>query len=255
MTGALTEADIKRMADSGSAPLTVPQGLALFDAAVTTDEPVLVPLAVRPGAHGGAPHPLLRDLVRTRRRRPSADAAPPVPVTDRLAGLDEQTRKRFVLDLMRAEVAAVLAHDSADDIAVDREFRDLGMDSLTAVELRNRLATATGLRMSATLVFDYPTPAALADHLLSRLGGTATAEAQAPNLLAELDRLESALAGADPDPITRAGITARLRGLAAQWATVDAAPDGEAVTEQISSASTDEIFAFIDNELGRINDR
>ncbi|MFK4548175.1 acyl transferase domain-containing protein [Streptomyces tendae] len=255
MTGALTEADIKRMADSGSAPLTVAQGLALFDAAVATDEPVLVPLAVRPGALGGAPHPLLRDLVRTRRRRPSAEATPAVPATDRLAGLDEQARTRFVVDLVRAEVAAVLAHDSTDGIADDREFRDLGMDSLTAVELRNRLATATGLRMSATLVFDYPTPAALAGHLLSRLGGTATAEAQAPNLLAELDRLESVLAGADADPITRAGVTARLRGLAAQWASADAAPDGEAVTEQISSASTDEIFAFIDNELGRINDR
>jgi hypothetical protein len=70
-----------------------------------------------------------------------------------------------------------------------------------------------------------------------------------------LDRLESALAGADPDPITRAGITARLRGLAAQWAGADPTPDGEDVTEQISSASTDEILAFIDHELGRINDR
>ncbi|WP_317447593.1 type I polyketide synthase [Streptomyces collinus] len=255
MTGALTEADLKRMADSGSAPLTVPQGLALFDAAVATDEPVLVPLAVRPGARAGAPHPLLRGLVRTPRRRPSADAAPAAPVTARLAGLDEQARTRFVLDLVRAEVAAVLAHDSTDGVGDDREFRDLGMDSLTAVELRNRLATATGLRMSATLVFDYPTPAALADHLLSRLGGAATAKAQAPNPLAELDRLEAALAGADPDPITRAGITARLRGLAAQWATTDPTPDGEAVTEQISSASTDEILAFIDHELGRINDR
>ncbi|AXG81915.1 type I polyketide synthase [Streptomyces paludis] len=255
MTGALTETDVKRMADSGSVPLTVAQGLALFDAAVTTDEPVLVPLAVHAGARGAAHHPLLRGLVRTERRRPSADAAPAVPAVDRLAGLDEQGRTRFVLDLVRAEVAAVLAHDSTDGIGDDREFRDLGMDSLTAVELRNRLATVTGLRMSATLVFDYPTPAVLAAHLLPRLGGGTTAKAQGPNPLAELDRLESALAGADPDPITRAGISARLRGLAAQWATPGAEPDGEAVTEQISSASADEIFAFIDNELGRLNDR
>jgi acyl carrier protein len=146
----------------------------------------------------------------------------------------------------------VLAHDTTDDIADDKEFRDLGMDSLTAVELRNRLATATGLRMSATLVFDYPTPAALADHLLSRLGGAAAAKAQGPNLLAELDRLESVMAAADPDPVARAGIAARLRGLTALWTAADAAPDdGEAVAEKIGSASTDEIFAFIDNELGR----
>jgi acyl carrier protein len=256
MTGALTEADIKRMADSGSAPLTVPQGLALFDAAIATDEPVLVPLAVRPATRGGAVHPLLRGLVRTQRRRPSADAAPAVPVVDRLAGLDELARSRFVVDLVRAEVASVLAHDTTDDIADDKEFRDLGMDSLTAVELRNRLATATGLRMSATLVFDYPTPAALADHLLSRLGGAAAAKAQGPNLLAELDRLESAMAAADPDPVARAGIAARLRGLTALWTAADVAPDdGEAVAEKIGSASADEIFAFIDNELGRLNDR
>ena len=254
MTGALTEADIKRMADSGSAPLTVPQGLALFDAAVAMDEPVLVPLAVRPAARGGAPHSLLRNLVRTQRRRPSADAAPAVPVVDRLAGLDEQARSRFVLDLVRAEVASVLAHDSTDGIEDTREFRDLGMDSLTAVELRNRLATATGLRMSATLVFDYPTPAALADNLLSRLGGATAKGPQGPNLLAELDRLEAAFAGADPDPVTRAGITARLRGLTAQWTAVEES-DGEAVAEKLESASTDEIFAFIDNELGRLNDR
>ncbi|PWW63421.1 pimaricinolide synthase PimS3 [Actinokineospora spheciospongiae] len=254
MTGALTQTDLRRMADSGSAPLTVAQGLALFDAATATGEPVLVPLAVRQGARAGAPHPLLRDLVRAPRRRTAADTAPAVPVADRIAGLDERARTRFVLDLVRAEVAAVLAHPSTEDVGDDREFRDLGMDSLTAVDLRNRLAAVTGLRMSATLVFDYPTPAELAGHLLSRLGGGATA-VRGPDLVAELDRLEAALAGADPDPVTRAGIAARLHGLSARWSTTAERADGAAVTEKLSSASTDEIFAFIDNELGRQSER
>jgi acyl carrier protein len=216
---------------------------------------VLVPLAVRPGNRGGTVHPLLRGLVRTARRTATAGTVEPASVVNRLAGLDEEASRRVLVDLVRSEVAAVLAHDSADGITVDREFREIGMDSLTAVDLRNRLAGATGVRMSATLVFDYPTPAALAEHLLARLGGGTRQVDPGPALIAEIDRLEAALDTASPDPGTRAGIAARLRSLTARWSAAEADTEGGGVLDQLSAASNDEIFDFIDNQLGRLNDR
>ncbi len=175
-------------------------------------------------------------------------SAPVVPIGRQLAGLDAHARHTRLVDLVRTEVAAVLAHPSPDSIGVDREFRELGFDSLTAVELRNRVAAATGLRMSATLVFDYPTPTALAEHLLAELvsdvdGGGGS------DPLADLDRLERSSTALDE--ATRAGVVTRLRRLLTRWSAPGDEPGEVEVTERISSASEDEIFAFIDNELGR----
>ncbi|MCS7483121.1 type I polyketide synthase [Umezawaea endophytica] len=252
MTGTLSDADIRRMSRSGSAPLTVDQGMALFDAATSSTEPVLVPLAVNTsGARTGAvAHPVLRGLVRGARRTAADAVVPVVPISAQLAGLDAHARHTRLVDLVRTEVAAVLAHPSPDSIGVDREFRELGFDSLTAVELRNRVADATGLRMSATLVFDYPTPTALAEHLLAELMSDVDGGGK-PDPLADLDRLERSTAVAALDDVTRTGVVTRLRRLLAQWSGPGDEPGEVEVSERISSASEDEIFAFIDNELGR----
>ncbi|WP_460748474.1 acyl carrier protein, partial [Micromonospora schwarzwaldensis] len=175
MTGHLDEADLDRMRRSGILPLSPEQGLALFDAAIRTDQPQLVPIrvdlaALRRAAAGGVP-PLWRTLAGGSARRAATAADAPVDLAARLAAMGVEDRQRTVLELVRAQAAVVLGH--ADPAAVDPDsaFRELGFDSLTAVELRNRLAAVTGLSLPATLVFDYPTPVVLAGYLLTELFG------------------------------------------------------------------------------------
>ncbi|MGV9271622.1 SDR family NAD(P)-dependent oxidoreductase, partial [Kitasatospora sp. NPDC003701] len=174
MTGTLSDADMRRITASGVPPLSVAQGLALLDAATRIDEPHLVPLGRLVGT--AQPHrevpPLFRTLVRGSRRRAAtavggADTA--AALATWLRELRDGDRARYVVDLVRAEAASVLGHASATSVDAGREFRDLGLDSLTAVELRNRLTSVTGLRLPATLVFDHPTPTVLAEHLLAEL--------------------------------------------------------------------------------------
>ncbi|QFU93058.1 type I polyketide synthase [Amycolatopsis sp. YIM 10] len=251
MTSGLDAGAVERMERSVTPPLSLAQGLALFDAATARDDAVLVPLRVRTGnARSDAPiAPILRGLVRTGRRAAGGRAGGGAGLAQRLTGMRENERVRFVMDLVRTHAAVVLGHASADAIEPDREFRQLGFDSLTAVELRNSLAAATGAVLPATLVFDYPTPTALAEFLVAELLGTAPDEG--PSLLAELDRLESALSASDADELARAGVAARLRNLLAQVGGAGKAEEAAPVAERIHAASTDEVLAFIDNELGR----
>ncbi|RKN77569.1 SDR family NAD(P)-dependent oxidoreductase [Streptomyces klenkii] len=255
MTGTLSEADMRRIAASGAPPLSAGQGLALFDAATASGETCLVP--VGPVAAGtripGEVPPLLRGLFKGPRRTAAssaggAEAAP--ALGHRLREARPEERTRLMTDLVRAEAAAVLGHASPDAVDGRREFRDLGFDSLTAVELRNRLTAATGTRLPATLVFDYPSPAALAAHLVPRLVDEAVADAGSA-LLAELARLDSALAAGELDARTRSAVSGRLFQMLEKWRGAEAEAGGAQVAERIEAASTDEIFAFIDNELGR----
>ncbi|MEV4146539.1 SDR family NAD(P)-dependent oxidoreductase [Amycolatopsis sp. NPDC049691] len=158
MTAGLSGADVRRMARSGLPPLPADQGLALFDAALDAPDAVLVPMLVDPRALGSDVPEQLRGLVRTTVRRRAAEGVP--GWRERLAAMSAEDRRQALLDLVCAQVAAVLGHGGVVDPA--RVFKELGFDSLTAVELRNRLTAATGVRLPATLVFDYPTPAALA---------------------------------------------------------------------------------------------
>ncbi|MDH6133806.1 acyl transferase domain-containing protein/NAD(P)-dependent dehydrogenase (short-subunit alcohol dehydrogenase family)/acyl carrier protein [Kitasatospora sp. MAA4] len=259
MTGTLSDADMHRINASGVPPLTVAQGLALLDAAMTVDRAYLVPIGRAAGAmrmQGEVPA-LLRGLVRGTRRAAATGgggAGTTAALAARVRGLRDGERLRFVVDLVRTEAAGVLGHASAKSLDVTREFRDLGVDSLTAVELRNRLTAVTGLRLPATLVFDYPSPVVLADHLLAELLDERGA-AEGPSLLAELDRLDAVLTAGEPDELTRAAVSARLRHLLEKWREADADGAAASVAERIESASTDEVFAFIDNELGRLSDR
>ncbi|MFD5423400.1 SDR family NAD(P)-dependent oxidoreductase, partial [Streptomyces sp. NPDC127069] len=175
----LADGDLRRMARAGLVPLTADEGLRLLDTARTLDDAALAPVrldlpALRRQSAGPAPA-LLRALVRTPGRRAAQSAAPgPGGLSaelSRLAALPPAERKDTVLTLVRNQVAAVLGHATPAAIDPGRAFRELGFDSLAAMELRNRLATATGVRLPATVVFDHPTPAALAGHLLEEIPG------------------------------------------------------------------------------------
>ena len=161
---------------------------------------------LRAQAGSGALPAVFSDIVRTGARRPMAAVAAAAPggqsLTRTLAGLPEADRGKAVLDLVRAQAAAVLGHPSPEAVPPGRAFRDLGFDSLTAVELRNRLAAATGLKLPATLVFDYPAPAVLARHLAARLAG----------LPRPLVPAVAAAAGPAGEPIAIIGMSCRFPG-------------------------------------------
>ncbi|WP_329303978.1 SDR family NAD(P)-dependent oxidoreductase [Streptomyces sp. NBC_00659] len=216
MAGRLDEGDLKRLARAGAAAMTAQQGLALFDTAVSaaaSAPPALVPMrlelpALRAQAADGELAPLLRGLVRAPRRRTTAAAALPgggSPLAERLSGLGAKERHEALLDLVRGHAATVLGHGSGGSLAANRTFKELGFDSLTAVELRNRLTAATALRLPATLIFNYPTPAALAEHLHTELVGTQPAVEPA----AAAARVD---ARADDDPIAIVSMSCRLPG-------------------------------------------
>ncbi|MFF1483401.1 SDR family NAD(P)-dependent oxidoreductase [Streptomyces sp. NPDC058317] len=254
MTGTLTAADLRRMSRSGTAAIGSEEGLALFDAALTLDEPLLVPVKIDLGrlrtAARTAPVPaLLSALVPGTVRRPAsgADAAGADSLRRRLTGLTPEERVAALLDLVRSRSADILGHGAAGTIDPDQPFKDLGFDSLTSVELRNRLGAATGRRLPATLVFDHPTPAAVAAYLAGRLvpdgpGGPA-ATGKAAGAAAGTDRedreISSLLAAIPPAALRRAGLLDALLDLAGRpEAPAPAADDieGMAVDELVRMA-------------------
>ncbi|HEY8984944.1 MAG TPA: SDR family NAD(P)-dependent oxidoreductase, partial [Streptomyces sp.] len=263
MTGHLDGVDVRRMSRAGVGALSVDEGLALFDAALGRPEATVVPMRLDTRTLQAADvPPALRGFARGPVRRvveARAAVAQGPSLAQRLAETPEADRERVLLDLVRTHVATVLGHTSATAIEPARAFQEVGFDSLTAVELRNRLNTATGLRLPPTLVFDHPTPAALAEHLRTELLGDETTTGGGSSLLTELDRLEATLAAIVPDDVSaiapdeqaRAEITARLKSLLSQWDDVRGDLTGGGVAEQIESASDDEIFDLIDSKWGR----
>ncbi|WP_420492916.1 SDR family NAD(P)-dependent oxidoreductase [Kitasatospora camelliae] len=211
MAGRLDEGDLQRIVRGGAVAMTAETGLALFDAAAASGEPVLVPIQLDRARLRGQTGPLpvlLRDLAgggrgSARRTAGGAEAVAAGGLAERLAGLSGEERRRTVLDLVRGHVAGVLGHGSGEAVEEDKALKELGFDSLTAVELRNRLNAATGLRLPATLVFNHPTPQALAAHLLRELLGD---EADAP---ARTTRVADA--GAD-EPIAIVAMSCRFPG-------------------------------------------
>ena len=175
MTSALSEVDVSRMARGGMLPLSASEGMAMLDAALASARAELVPVKINAAAIRTNPEQvpvLFHGLVapaRQRTRAAVAAAESAESLADRLAGQNAEERLETLLDLVTGEAAAVLGHASADRIDPDRSFNDLGFDSLTAVELRNRLNAASGVRLPATVIFDYPTATELVGYLLTEL--------------------------------------------------------------------------------------
>ncbi len=248
MTARLGGDDRERFARSGLASIPNEQALALFDASLADDRPLLVPIrldqaGLRSQAASGALPPLLSRLVRTpvRRGANTGAAAEGPSLAERLSAMPETDHKRVVEEIVRGNLAAVLGHASPAEIAPDSSFQDLGIDSLTAVELRNRLKGATGLRLSGSLVFDYPSPESLVGHILDELS-------------AEIDSAGRGATGADSDeaatwrtitsiPLTRireAGVLETLLRLAEPGGEAETTA-GEAEGTSIASMDVDDL--------------
>ncbi|WP_308123025.1 type I polyketide synthase, partial [Streptomyces poriferorum] len=208
MTGKLSGAERSRISSVGGVfPISSDRGVALFDAALRMDRPVVVPVqldlaAVR--AQGAGSRELFRTLVPVVTRRKATGRAEASGLQQRLARLTEPEREAAVLEVVLAQVASVLGYSSLQAIEPEKAFKDLGFDSLRAVEFRNALAEATALRLPATVVFDYPTPLALARHLLSEASGD-----DAP--------ATAALAAVRPNPATHADDPIAIVGMACRY--------------------------------------
>ena len=263
MTRHLAERDKARMSRVGLAPLSTPRALQLFDDAVLADRSVLV--AARIDATGlstsGVVPPLLRDLATRPGRRlvVDADAAESRSgLAARLQGLSPEQRHSLLVELVCTNAATVLGRPSGD-IDADAAFQDLGFDSLTAVELRNRLKTATGLAFSPALIFDYPTPAALAEHVDGQLGSatiTTDTPDNEPDRLARFERfndiareLQTLLEQADWTPDDKTHFTTRIQTILFD---LSAAPltESHPVDDDVATATESQLFALLDEDLG-----
>ena len=225
------EAELRRVSEQirvrlGLEPMSVEQGLWLFDLGRGSSEPLLVPAefdrrALSSQAKAGMLSPLLRKLVPAGRGELEVDS-----LSDRLTGVPEDEREAVILEVVRGHVAVVLGQPSAAEVEPERAFRELGLDSLGAVELRNRLGTASGLRLPATLAFDYPSAAAVADYLASEIapseGGGADQEEAA---------FREALARVPLDRLREAGLMDVLSELAGLEVDRSDADDGDSIDE------------------------
>ncbi|MFD7736455.1 SDR family NAD(P)-dependent oxidoreductase, partial [Kitasatospora phosalacinea] len=218
MGGGLGDTELARWRRNGIEPLADEEGLALFDAALTTARPLLVPARLDAAAlHARAEEGLLPAVLRPAGRRPlrqraggAAGAAAGGAAgaenawTARTAGLGPDERLSAARELVNSTVAAVLGHGDPGAVDAELSFKELGFDSLTGVELRNRVNAAAGVRLPATVVFDHPTPAALTALLLELAGGTDPSEAGTP--------ADTALIAANDEPIAVIGMACRYPG-------------------------------------------
>jgi hypothetical protein len=257
MAGTLSDADRARIARAGVVPFTAEDGLALFDRALGSDRPAVVPVRLNlPAVQAGSPNvpAVLRGLVRPPVRRSAGHASGTAGAAGaadagerlrkRLLEVPDARQRELLVELVGTVTAAVLGHSGASAVDPERGFLDMGVDSLTAVELRDRLREATGVALASTVVFDHPTAAALSAHLHDELAlGPAAAD---DLVLADLERVAASFGSVSDDG--RAALTARLQQL---LSLVGHQPGGDTdVASQIDGASDDEVFAFIDNELG-----
>ncbi|MEU7136735.1 type I polyketide synthase [Streptomyces sp. NPDC046261] len=229
LTSDLAEVQLSRISRSVGMSLTDQQGLELFDAALAADEAMVLadPLnlpALREQAAAGTLPSVLRGLVTAPVRRAARSGGTPAGLRHHLTGRSEAEQNQYVLNLVQEQVASVLGYASAKAVEVSRTFQEIGFDSLTAVELRNRIGAATGVRLPATAVFDYPTPRVLAEHVRAQALGTVVGASAAPAVTA---------AAPDDDPIVIVGMSCRYPGGINSpeelWRFVDSASDAVSV--------------------------
>ncbi|KCN43185.1 polyketide synthase Pks7 [Mycobacterium tuberculosis BTB05-660] len=249
MTRHLGERDRARMTQAGLAPLTTEQALGFLDTALQADRAVVVAARLDRAAlaGAGAALPALFSQLAagpTRRRIDAADTAVSMSgLVSRLHALTPERRQRELTDLVISNAAAVLGRSSSVDINAHKAFQDLGFDSLTSVELRNRLKTATGLTLSPTLIFDYPTPATLAEHLDSRLVTASGSDQQ--SLSDRVDDITRELVVLLDQPDLSANVKAHLRTRLQTMLTSLTTED-----DDIAAATESQLFAILDEELG-----
>jgi acyl transferase domain-containing protein/acyl carrier protein len=254
MTAHLGGVDQARMSRGGVQAITAVEGMDLFDAGVASGQALLVPvkldlreLRAAAAARRDVPH-VLRGLVRVGRQAAQEASGQDGGLARRLSGLGAAEQEALLVDLVRGKAAVVLGHAGPGGVPAQLAFKDAGFDSLTSVELRNRLREETGLKLPATLVFDYPTPLVLARHLRDELGVSDDALSR---VHANLEDVEALISGLRLDESTRSAITLRLQGLVARCNGVLERAEGATVADQLESASADEVLDLID-ELGLV---
>jgi acyl transferase domain-containing protein/NADP-dependent 3-hydroxy acid dehydrogenase YdfG/acyl carrier protein len=246
----LSAVQLSRLDLMGLKALTAEEGLRLLDLACEGDDPLMVALrldfaALREQAREGFLPPLLRDLAQTSVRRVSGRFGGALAA--RLAGAPADEHEAVVLAFVREQIAAVLGHSSPESIDVEETFKELGFDSLGVVSLRNRLNAATGLRLPATLVFNYPTPAALAAHLRDQVRSDGSGE----SVDESVRQLREALLARSLDHEERAQLALRLRTMADELQREEREhdEDGEqGVVERIEAATPTELFEMYESE-------
>jgi polyketide synthase 12 len=238
MTGHLQNVDLARLNRDGILALPVADALALFDEALAVDEPFLVParidrVALRTKSTAGTLPPMFIDLIAGPSRRQVGDSLAAAQsrsaLAQRLSGLPADEQHDLLLDLVRSHMATVLGLPSPQAIAPDLAFQDHGFDSLTAVELRNRLKAATGLTLSPTLIFDYPNPSAIAEHFRTQLVGESE---QAPATNSVDEELQRVVATIPVKRLRQAGVLDMLLNLAAQGDAGEATTSAEPARSQ-----------------------
>jgi acyl carrier protein len=226
--------------------LSSARNLALFDVACSGNVALAVaialdPAALRAQARSGVLPTLFEGLVTGSAHKDAR--TPGRSLAAVLSVMGEAERERAVLEFALTHVSAVLGGAPAESIDPLQPFKELGFDSLIALELRNRLSVATGLRLPATLAFDHPNASAVGHYLLGRVG--ASSESATPSVDAELAELERRLSAVAEKEGMRAKVTARLQSLLAGM--------GGAISvdhRDLESATATEIFELIDREIG-----
>ncbi|MCV7195321.1 type I polyketide synthase [Mycobacterium angelicum] len=268
MTQHLGERDRARMSRVGLAPLSTERAMGFLDNALLSDRAVLAATPLNRAAlaaAGSAVPPLFSGLITSpvaRRSIAAGEASMSMSgLISRLHGLTAEQRQRELTELVCTNAIAVLGHASSPDIDANKAFQELGFDSLTAVELRNRLKSATGLTLPPTVIFDYPTPAALAEHLDTQLSAAPNQAGQAsggaanePNLLARFNdiarELDSLVSQPEWTPEDKSHLGKRLQAIVTDLTAPRSTPEPTPDDEDITAATESQLFAILDEELG-----
>jgi acyl transferase domain-containing protein/acyl carrier protein len=249
MAEKLEETDMTRMNRSGLVSMSDAEALELFDRAYGRDESLLVPVGIDRSVLSAktpaeALPSMLRGLVRSSTRHPKGEER---ALAKRLAAAPAREHERILLRAVCTYSATVLGHASAEAVETTQSFKELGFDSLAAIELRNRLNQALGVSLPATLIFDYPTPSVLANYLLENV--TPEGVKNTVTVDAELDKLERLLATFTSDEVGGSKIKVRLQAILNGLGENGHSDEGAAVAEKMRSATAEEVLDFIDTEL------